>query len=227
MKKGGRFPSTDLIVAPSRGLQVPLSPSGSSFADEHDQDRDVIAAAGNQPGHYAEDLASPTHAEGVERAADEDGINPYTALPLNSSNVHPDSVQREKYTPSAGQTAAAGVGGAALGAAGLKMYQEQEQQAPSHPQQLEAIAAQESATIAAPDTNEQQAAHEATFLAAPDTDTAPDTPLSDTTFGGSDVAAAPFPTSTTSPPRPAVDTHQSNFSISQLHVPGEFPKVAK
>lgn len=104
---GGRFPS-DLQVTAQRGLQAPLSPSSSSsqgFNDRQQQprnDRDIVAAAGALPGssfeqHYPSTTAAPsdpgfgygstaqapieqTHARAAEASqeAQEDGINPYT-----------------------------------------------------------------------------------------------------------------------------------------------------
>jgi hypothetical protein len=106
--QGGRFPS-DLQVNTQRGLQAPLSPSsGSSIPDA--QDHDLIGAAGNLPGsaghQYGEDL-SPTHAAMVNQYAQEDGVNPYTYESL------PQNPHSEFET-----AAAAGLGGAAIGAVG-------------------------------------------------------------------------------------------------------------
>jgi hypothetical protein len=208
--EGGRFPSTDLIVNPTRGLQVPLSPSsGSSILDDV-HERDIIAASGNVPGNYADEPSSPTHAARLNQLAAEDRINPYTALPLDPKKPHQDTKL------STGQTVAAGFGGAVGGIAGLEAYHSHEKS--TNPQQLEALAAQESSKIAAPDTNERQAALEASVISAPDN-------LSPT--GGHSLGLLAGQTDA-APPRPAVDsTHQSNYSISQLHVPGEYPKAAK
>jgi hypothetical protein len=78
---GGRFPS-DLKIDVARGLQAPLSPSSGSSGFGEVRDRDVTAAStvvphGSIGQHYAED-SSPTHAAVVYQYAQEDGINPYT-----------------------------------------------------------------------------------------------------------------------------------------------------
>ena len=98
---GGRFPS-DLQVNAQRGLQAPLSPSsGSSFGENDIKDRDVVAAATGLPGsgigqHYERRLSygvvsptgvgisemEPKRASDLNRYAQEDGLNPYTATPV-------------------------------------------------------------------------------------------------------------------------------------------------
>ena len=118
---GGRFPSTDLIINPTRGLQAPLSPSSGSSGFGDVQDRDV-AAASALPGsgigqRYGEDPAtSPTHAAIVNRYAQQDGINPYTNQPIYN--------QPESHNPAeqaAAVQTAAGLGGTALGAVGAEI----------------------------------------------------------------------------------------------------------
>lgn len=109
--QGGRFPSDIQVnTMAQRGLQAPLSPSSGSSGFGDAQNHDVVAAAGKLPGsvgdHYGEET-SPTHAAMVNQYAQEDGVNPYTYQPLSHSTE-----------PDAGHIAAAGIGGAALGAAG-------------------------------------------------------------------------------------------------------------
>jgi len=208
-------------VNPSRGLQVPLSPSSGSSVLGDAQDRDLIAAAGNQPGHYSEDFgpSSPTHAARVNQLAKEDNINPYTALPLDARNISDDT----HFT--AGQTTTVGLGGAALGAAGLQAYHNQDKYItplPTNPQELEALAAQEATTIAAPDSNQRQAALESSIISAPDA-ISPPLSASNAMSGGrsaGDLTEQPMHTEI----RPATEPHHSQYSISQLHVPGEYPK---
>ncbi len=112
---GGRFPS-DLNVETlsQRGLQAPLSPSSGSsgYADNN------VAAAAALPGsgvgqNYFNEQNSPTHAAEVNRQAQEDGINPYTYQPIND--------QADGHVPPAVIAAAAGLGGAGLGAAGVEV----------------------------------------------------------------------------------------------------------
>jgi hypothetical protein len=262
---GGRFPS-DLQVDTQRGLQVPLSPSsGSSFGENDTKDRDVVAAATGLPGsgvgqHYgrrpsygmnstdmigANDMR-PIHASHLNRYAQEDGLNPYTATPIQTSEAHRD--QQAETAP--------------------------EVATPYDPPQDAAVAAVEAAAIAAPDTDgmARLAAQEAATIAASDVDlisngTIQGNPAMTTT---SKVLTAKHqvPIGTSSevipdPPLPlqaqlnqisesseAVDTptavptsgeeskrptladvlrvghhHDSASSISQLHIPGEFPRA--
>lgn len=261
---GGRFPS-DLQVNTQRGLQAPLSPSSGSsgFADVQDQN---VVAASALPGsgvveHYGEDHISPTHAAEVNQLAMEDRVNPYTARPLSSHNVN----QRSGNNVVPG--IAAGVGGAALGAAGTEAYHKRkesnEAQEAEFKQQQEERAAFEASTIAAPDTfeqqSEQQAAREAALYAAPDANLAPipsddqfmsggrsEGDLTTTTLdsdaypeqaaSGPQTQNVPNPLETVFRPladdlaRPSLaagQNHQSVQSISQLHVPGEFPRSSK
>jgi hypothetical protein len=260
---GGRFPS-DLQVNTQRGLQAPLSPSSGSsgFADVQDQN---VAAASALPGsgvgeHYGEDhVVSPTHAAEVHQLAMEDRVNPYTARPLSSHNVNQQS--GNDVVPGI----AAGLGGAALGAAGTEAYHKHEEskEAQEFKQQQEERAALEASTIAAPDTfeqqSEQQAAREAALYAAPDAHLAP-IPSDDQFMSGgrsegdlttTTLNSDAYPEQATSGPqtqnvpnpietvfraladdtaRPSLaagQNHQSVQSISQLHVPGEFPRGSK
>ena len=232
---GGRFPSTDLIVDPSRGLQAPLSPSSGSSGFGDVQDRDVAAAAaltGSGIGqHYGEDASSsPTHAAMVNQYAQQDGINPYTYQPIQNNYIPAEQA-------AAGRTAA-GLGSAALGVAGSEAYHNHQKD------KLEDQAALESTKIAAPDMPEQnseaQAAREAALVAAPDT--LEDIPSDDKIMSGgrsmgdleangqtervSNLAEATLRplTEDSRPILTAGKNHTSVQSISQLHVPGEFPK---
>ncbi|TVY91220.1 Phosphatidylinositol 4,5-bisphosphate-binding protein [Lachnellula willkommii] len=181
---GGRFPS-DLQVNTQRGLQAPLSPSSGSSSLGDVQDHNV-AAASALPGSgvgahysptttYGEDLTSPTHAAQVNQYALEDRVNPYTARPLSSHNVHANP--GSSVLP---EVVGTGLGGAALGAAGTEVYHQHEsneaKEAAYNRQQKER-AAVEASTVAAPDTFEQKfeqkAAREAALYAAPDAHLAP------------------------------------------------------
>ena len=245
---GGRFPSTDLIVNPERGLQAPLSPSSGSSGFGDVQDRDVTGTSA-LPGtgfgyHYAEDQStSPTHAAMVNQYAQQDGINPYTYQPIHD--------QHELHFPSEHDSAglaAAGLGGAALGVYGAGAYEHHESDKVAD---LENQAAFESAKVAAPDTDPQsleaQAAREAVLVAAPDT--LHDTPTDENFMSGGrstgdlpaidgavagqlehsshSIEAALRPLTTGSRPTLAAgENHKSVQSVSQLHIPGEFPKQA-
>lgn len=232
--QGGRFPSDIQVnTMAQRGLQAPLSPSSGSSGFGDAQNHDVVAAAVNLPGsvgHQYGEETSPTHAAMVNQYAKEDGVNPYTYQPLSHTGKS-----------DTGHIAAAGIGGAALGAAGSELNQE-------HRKDLADQAAVESAYIAAPDTYEQQseqhAATEAAKISSPDSLT----PFpSDSNFmsGGRSTGELSYAspetesqienpieeilrplTTDTRPTLAAGQNHTSVHSVSQLHIPGEFPTAA-
>jgi hypothetical protein len=200
---GGRFPS-DLQVETQRGLQVPLSPSsGSSFGENDTKDRDVVAAATGLPGsgigqHYERRLSygmdsaavagvndmKPTHASHLNQYAQEDGMNPYTASPIQTSEAHRD--QQAETAP--------------------------EVATPYDPPHDAEVAAVEATAIVAPDTG----------VSSPDVDL-----ISNGTIRNGGTAA----TATSKVEKPTLaevlrvgHRHDSASSISQLHVPGEFPR---
>ncbi|KAL2072286.1 hypothetical protein VTL71DRAFT_11629 [Oculimacula yallundae] len=246
---GGRFPSE---INLSRGLQAPLSPSSGSS-----EDHNVVAAAGALPGsamhHYGDAAASPTHGAYVNQQAKEDGVNPYTNQRM-SQDLGRGQLDNQ---PSAGGLAAAGLGGAAMGAVGSEAYhQHEDEKVDDYRRQQEEQAAQEAVLVAAPDTyeqqSEQQAAQEAAIYAAPDTGLTNAVPESSFMSGArsqGDVTTNATANSDTSPPashetnpieavlrplteggRPSLaagQNHQSVQSVSQLHVPGEYPKERK
>lgn len=258
---GGKFPS-DIAVdtLSTRGLQAPLSPSSGSSGFGDVQDRNVAAASG-LPGsgvgnnYAAENPSSPTHAALVNQQAEKDGINPYTSQPIHHHDHATNGEGAEGLT-------AAGLGGAALGAAGSAAYHHyEEDQDANYRQQQEEQAAREAATVAAPDTLKhqyaEQAAREAALISAPDTVhdqyapqaaaeaaiiSAPDIPISNHAnthimSGGrsqgdlTDNERNPIETALeplTEDSRPSLlaagQSHASVKTISQLHVPGEYPK---
>lgn len=237
---GGRFPSD---VNLSRGLQAPLSPSSGSSGFE---EREVVAAAGTLPGstmhQYGDTASSPTHGAYVDQQAKEDGVNPYTNQRMSQDLGR----QRLDYRNSAGGMAAAGLGGAAVGAVGSEAYhQYEDKKADEFHRQQEEQAAREAATIAAPDTfeqqSEQQAAEEAAIYAAPDSDLPKAATESsfmsgarsqgdvtiDRAIGLGENPIEKILEPLTESGRPSLaagQNHQSVQSVSQLHVPGEFPK---
>jgi len=116
---GGRFPS-DLQVNAQRGLQTPLSPSSLSSGFNETQDHDAIAAAAALPGSgfgqsttdnvdpgvgYGSTVRTPmdeapSHAAVVSQEAREDGVNPYTSVPIqrrSSSNYKNAAVGQQEY----------------------------------------------------------------------------------------------------------------------------------
>lgn len=222
--QGGRFPSDIQVnTMAQRGLQAPLSPSSGSSDLADVQDRDVVAAAGNLPEsyQYGED-SSPTHAAMVNQYANEDGVNPYTYQPL-AQNTRSE----------AGEVATAGIEGAVIEAAGSELYQQQKE-----------LSATNEAGSTSQHQSERQAATEATVISAPDMltpvhsdskfmsggrstgDLEPrleDAQTSLQTDNPIEVALQPL-TSDTRPSLAAGQNHMSVQSISQLHVPGEFPR---
>jgi hypothetical protein len=261
---GGRFPS-DLQVDSQRGLQVPLSPSsGSSFGDIDTKDHDVVAAATGLPGsgvgqHYESRLSygmnsaaivgandmTPTHASHLNRYAQEDGVNPYTASPIQTSEAH-----RDKQAETAPEVATSynPTHEATIAAAEAVVID-----APDI-EQSSRLAAQESATVAAPDailnsegtshggpatittSNLEKATHQSTIGNSAQTIPDPTLPgharlnqVSDTT----ELVDSPTTEGASSEKskRPTLadvlragHKHDSASSISQLHVPGEFPR---
>jgi hypothetical protein len=227
-KPGGRFPS-DLMVNAQRGLQVPLSPSSGSSgpADVDTADRDVVAAAADLPGsgvgqHYPEYAAGAgdqSHASELNHFAQEDGRNPYTAQPLHNSE------------PAAGSTV---LGGGLVGAAAEKHRDAAASAAPEvyDPSQEAQLAAHEASTIAAPDVG---------LLSTRDYAADNDHIAGGLGQGGpisaasTDISLAPTEPSVVDMPPPtrpntlgevirAGQHHESTTTISQLHVPGGFPK---
>ncbi|PBP19730.1 ph domain-containing protein, partial [Diplocarpon rosae] len=240
---GGRFPSD---ISLSRGLQAPLSPSSGSSGFE---DRYVGAPAtdilsSNMP-QYGQDAASPTHAAYVNQKAKEDGINPYT-----SQRISQDQVRGGVPAPVGGVTAIGAVGTQAYhhyeGQDAEKFRSQQEEQAAreattiaapdTYEHELEAQAASEAATYAAPDTAPIIAASDSKLVAGDCNegdvtangsvsagDAYPEDPQSSQT-NPIENALRPLTEDTTRPSLAAGQNHQSVQSVSQLHVPGEFPK---
>jgi hypothetical protein len=240
---GGRFPSADVLVTPLRGLQVPLSPSSGSSGFGDVQDRDVIAAAalpGSDVGqHYGED-SSPTHAAMVNQYAKEDGVNPYTYQPIQNTVPHQPNSGLIEGAVAGGLVA----GGVATGVAYAKHEEKAANDQSDFQQQQEYRAGLE-----------QQAAAEASIIASPDAPLDPIVSDSNMMSGGrgqGDPASDTYPeqaadgeaqtqnvrNSLETVLRPLADdlaaqqstlsvgqNYQSVTSISQLHVPGEFPKV--
>jgi hypothetical protein len=222
---GGRFPS-DLQVDTQRGLHVPLSPSsGSSFRENDDKDHDVVAAATGLPGsgigqHYERPLSygmspaaiagindmRPTHASDLNQYAQEDGLNPYTASPIQTSEAYRD--QQAENAP--------------------------EVTAPYEP------TTQESATVSSPDVDlipngKIQGGQAAIATSKVDTAT-PQAPVGtssevipvqeqlDEVSKSSEVVITPTAAAQLDQVFRVEHRHGSASSISQLHVPGEFPR---
>jgi hypothetical protein len=248
---GGRFPS-DLQVDTQRGLQVPLSPSsGSSFGENDNKDHEVVAAATGLPGsgigqHYERRLSygmnsgavasinnmKPTHASDLNQYAQEDGMNPYTASPIQNSEALRD--QQAENAP--------------------------EVAAPYDPTHDAEVATVETTAIAARDTDvsAQLAAQESATMFSSDVNLVSNGTIqkggpTNTATSKVETATHQAPVSTSSEVIPmqaqldqvskpseveviesnrptsaellrAGHRHDSASSISQLHIPGEFPR---
>lgn len=238
---GGRFPS-DLQVNAQRGLQAPLSPSpsgSSNFGDVQDRDLATAAQLGTGVGqNYGEtSVSSPTHAELVNAQAHQDGINPYTYQPIQQSNSQP----HHSHSTNNVNLATAGVGGVAAGVVGAEVYQNHAQKAvhsePDYFQQHQEQAALEASTVAASDTYKQQFEHQAALEAATIAaqDTQPISAANVSNAGAGDTYTTlpdeiPSQHAPNSPDlvRPSIGPSVLSVStISQLHVPGEYPKESK
>jgi hypothetical protein len=231
------------------------SSGSSGFGDVQDRNVVAAASSlpGSEVGnHYGANPSSPTHAALVNRQAEEDGINPYTSQPIyNAAQNHTSNVPAVGGLAAAGVGAAAGVAGSKAyrhheDEKAADMYrQEQEQQAAL---ESSAVAAPDTYEH----ESELKAAHEAIILAAPDVPLTSSNFMSggrsqgEVSSVGTDLTKEAFleqapngPKTTENPleavPRPLTEdtrpslaagqNHQSVQSISQLHVPGEFPRT--
>ncbi|PMD67189.1 uncharacterized protein K444DRAFT_506770, partial [Hyaloscypha bicolor E] len=231
------------------------SSGSSGFGDVQDRNVVAAASSlpGSGVGnHYGADPSSPTHAALVNRQAEEDGINPYTSQPIhNAAQNHTSNVPAVGGLAIAGVGAAAGVAGSEAyrhheDEKAAEMYrQEQEQQAAL---ESSAVAAPDTYEH----ESERKAAHEAVIFAAPDVPITSSNFISggrsqgDVSSVGTDLTKGAFLeqapngpkitanpseavlrplTEDTRPSLAAGQNHQSVKSISQLHVPGEFPRT--
>jgi hypothetical protein len=235
---GGRFPS-DINV--QRGLQAPVSPSsGGSF----DRDRDAIAAASTLPGSAIPfSNAQEKHAELPQPPSDvgapaehhyTSGHHP-NVIPTSNGAVPTDQSQYGDWmAPIAG-----GVGGAAVGAGVAHHYANKQEERPivenidnSERQMDAASSVPEYGTSSAPIP---VVANDIASRPRTQTDVT-ETPTMSASFAptaSSNTDANTIGTSDTVPTeyssRPALDkqpTTKSISTISDLHMPGEFPKVS-
>jgi len=202
--------------------------------------------------HYGADPSSPTHAALVNQQAREDGINPYTSQPIN--HVHHHQENHIPQAQAVDRLAATGLGAAVgVAGSDAYRHHEDEKATAQYRQEQEQQAVIESSTVAAPDTyeqeSEQRAAREAAIIAAPDASLSSVASGSKFMSGGrsqGDVSSAgtnltnevqlrdasnpletvlqPLTEDLVRPSLAAGQNHQSVQSISQLHVPGEFPR---
>lgn len=221
---GGRFPSD--LSENQHGLQAPLSPSSGSsgFGDV------VGQKYGEAPTGYGDIPTS--HAALVTQQAMEDGVNPYTYKPIENTRTS----QPEDFNPS-------GMVDRALTAAVLPGSE--------HSRHPDDQAGEDQATLLSFDTHStyaRQSEQRAVGAAAAGKVEAPNTPKdSKAILGGRSLSAvAPAMAANAEPQchsrevpssvdaaqqplasdltRPTLPNHISATSISQLHVPGEYPR---
>ncbi|CAG8957783.1 hypothetical protein HYFRA_00000121 [Hymenoscyphus fraxineus] len=221
---GGRFPS-DLQVNTQRGLQAPLSASSGSSNIGDAKDSGMVATTSALPDNAEDQYGGEefqSHADEVDKRVMKDGVNPYTYEPIQETIA-----RREQQT-----APTAGLGGVAVGAAGFEAYNDQtllEKEAAQYDyfsqQQLAVQAAREATMIAAPD-NEIKSSNQPpqeTNVPAPVAMSAALGDVSETsqlqdTLAGETPLVEPRPLFANAP------RHESVQSISQLHVPGGYPR---
>ncbi len=203
--------------------------------------------------HYGAHPSSPTHAALVNQQAQEDGINPYTSQPINNAQNHAShSVDGFHATGIGAATGVAGSEAYRHHEgeeAAAEYQQEQEQQAAleslsvaapdTYEQESEQRAAHEAAILAVPGVPLTSVASGSNFmsggrsegdLSSADFDlTAEARPQqakggADTTARSLESVLKPLTEDLARPSLAAGQHHQSVQSISQLHVPGEFPR---
>jgi hypothetical protein len=204
--------------------------------------------------HYGAHPSSPTHAALVNQQAREDGINPYTSQPISSVQNPVSDSQVIDGLAAAGAGTAAGVAGSEAyrhyeedNEARYRREQEQraafESSAISAPdtyeQESEQRAAQEASLVASPDTQLASFASGTNFMSGGRSQGDVSSVGIDLTqaqgLGQADngtktianpleAALRPLTDDLARPSLAAGQNHQSVQSISNLHVPGEFPR---
>lgn len=199
--------------------------------------------------HYVQDN-SPTHAALVNQAAEQDGINPYTSQPVSHSNLQRNTDVTDSTAIGGAAIGGAGLGAAAYhkyqqhhdnddtGNAIQSEHAAAAGATPSYLQQQSEQAAYEATMIAAPDVDgpiHGQRSKEQTSVDHDDQSTlaSTDVGLTQTKYHtenpaqeildplADDIATGRVSTTTGVPKEQA---HSSISSISQLHIPGEFPR---
>ncbi|KAJ5046446.1 uncharacterized protein L3040_003689 [Drepanopeziza brunnea f. sp. 'multigermtubi'] len=231
--------------------EEPFSAQASAIVSAPKQDELPRRPAPAEVPYGQEGAASPTHAAYVDQQAQEDGINPYTSQRMGLDHGGRDM---GGVTAAGLGGAGMGSYQHHQNEQVAKLRSDEEEQAAREAaviaapdaQEQEQRAVREAAVIAAPDSYEQEsaalAAREATLYAAPDTHlgSAPAVngsatfadhayPEATTTKSGqtSPIEAAVRPLSDDPLPRPSLAVEQNResvMSVSQLHVPGKYPK---
>jgi len=237
---GGRFPS-ELSI--QRGLQAPLSPSsGSSGYGE--QDHGVVTTPDETTANLGrfygggDDVHSPNHTSMVNQYARDDNVNPYTLEPLSKSHHQTN----DHFFASNG--AIANVAGAPFEKSSVEAdhnHGGNNSTSSSNIKQQEILAAPEASTIDALDVRENHEQHSSPETAQLITPKTKYPVLFRAEDGSSEhevdqasIVAKPTLSSFTVASTPSIQSprskyateqaRQSEYSVSQLHVPGEYPK---
>jgi hypothetical protein len=227
---GGRFPSEiSKSTIEQHGLLASVSPSSGSsgLADFKDRDLKTIDAAPAPPiSHVGQNYAaddgstgpSPTHAARINQYAKEDGVNPYTYEPISQTTT--SKPENSLLTPT--------TAGAAAVLVSSDVYH--------HTTAKDALADEPGQTPN--ETIVANTAHPATKNAGPPQSASFDSATTDTldnmhqNHAAKSHVAGDAPTANVEPQaqtieRPTLPTgqsHISEISVGQLHVPGEYPK---
>lgn len=247
---GGRFPSE---ISLSRGLQAPLSPSSgsSNFEDRRLVPAAGTLPASNVSNDGQEVAVSPTHAAYVNQQTRQDGLDPYTSQPMGQDSSHD---LEEVVVAGVGGAGLGALGAEAYhhdeNEISEKQRQEQKEHAAreaaliaapdTYEQESEALAAREAAAFAAPDVDLVSAPADYPNFMVGDRSQGGLTSNEGVSAGnayaeiipaksadGRPIEAALRPLTDDPVLRPSLaagQNHQSVQSVSQLHVPGGFPK---
>jgi hypothetical protein len=244
---GGRFPS-DIQVNAHRGLQAPLSPSSvsSGFLDANERDA-VVATGGlpvgstpledgyggtrsNQPLGYGGTVRSPlggaTHAAVLRGEAHDDGTNPYTGEPLSGPAQHLSS--QDGKLPAAGSAGGASEQiqvfqdpGRKFGTVIMTDKAENREQIPLPPDTANGATANQVRANAIPDPFGPGTTGTASSDLAPAAEMASRNAPRDSGFARLPVAESQLGDDTVRRP---TSTAVRKDTISNLHIPGEFPR---
>ena len=239
---GGRFPSALNV----RDSLVPGAPSSPSSSD----DREIITAAAlpgsgipfGGPGHQVQAGDDETNAARGELAGASTAPAWKQAHNDLMTDQRPDSgttLQRHdsKYGDWMGP-AATGLGGGAIGVAGINAYRQQQDQNKAavleekHQPGLQAVenAPQVAAPIPSAPLKSVAQSMDGGVVAAPPS--ANQYPVASDANQGASTSVGPLVSKPADPAapikdladRPPLESHTSVSTISQLHVPGEFPR---
>lgn len=229
------------------------SSGGSGFGDVQDQNVVAAATSlpGSGVGHhYGASPSSPTHAALINQQAREDGINPYTSQPIQNTQNHTSNIPAIDGLAAAGVGAEVGILDTEAylqyqdEKAADRYRQEQEQQAvleystvAAADTQSEQKAAHKAAITSAPDTPLTSVSSGSNLVSGGRSRGYISSAGNDSTKEAHMERVTSIPIATANPietvlrpltedARPRLATgpnHQSVQSISQLHVPGEFP----